>query len=299
MGSGGDWAAAGSGYDVPRPCFRFPESAAIALARAARYGEWRRGPIEPLSSPSGARRDEAKAVIASALARGGGWLDADEVSRLLDCYGLPLVEQRRTSTSHEAGLAADELGGLVALKAVAPGLVHKSDAGAVLLNLTGGAAVQEAAEAMTERLTEHGQVRTGLLVQRMAPEGVELLIGIAHDRQFGPVIACAAGGVVVELLKDVSVRIAPITLNDASEMLAELKIAPLLRGYRGTPACDLSSVEDVLTRLSALAEDLPDVAELDCNPVLASASGAMVLDARVRVEAADPPVPLGGRSRPG
>jgi acyl-CoA synthetase (NDP forming) len=183
----------------------------------------------------------------------------------------------------------------VALKAVAPGLGHKSDAGGVRLRLRGAEEVTTAAHEMAVRLTAAGHPPTGFTVQRMAPEGVELLAGIVHDPHFGPVVACGAGGVLVELLKDVSVRLTPLTAAEAAAMLRDLKSYPLLIGYRGRPACDTAALEQVLLRVSALADDLPQVAELDCNPVVALPTGAVIVDARVRVTPAEPPRPLGAR----
>src|SRR5205085_2671945 len=146
-----------------------------------------------------------------AVRRGGGWLRASEVQRLLSCYGVPVIGQRLASTPADAGYAALALGGgKFALKAIAPGLVHKSEAGGVRLGLVTADEVKDAAEAMAlrvERSTSHAP--TGFVVQRMAPPGVEMLVGVVNDRQFGPTIACGAGGTVVELLKDVSVRLAP------------------------------------------------------------------------------------------
>jgi acyl-CoA synthetase (NDP forming) len=168
-----------------------------------------------------------------------------------------------------------------------PGLVHKTEAGAVKLNLTADA-VHEAAVVMRERLPV-----SGFLVQRMAPGGVEMLAGVVHDPQFGPVLACGAGGVEVELLKDVAVRLTPLSPEDASAMVRELRTFPLLNGYRGAAVADVPGFEDILLRLSALANDLPDVAEVDCNPVIVSQTGTVIVDARVRVARAVPLRPLG------
>jgi acyl-CoA synthetase (NDP forming) len=122
-----------------------------------------------------------------------------------------------------------------------------------------------------------------------------MLVGVVNDPQFGPTVACGAGGTLVELLKDVSVRLSPVTRQDATGMLRELRSFPLLEGYRGSPHCDVGALEDVLVRISALAEDHPQIAELDCNPVIVSASGALVVDARVRVAPATPRRSLGAR----
>ena len=122
-----------------------------------------------------------------------------------------------------------------------------------------------------------------------------MLVGVVNDPQFGPTIACGAGGTLVELLKDVSVRLSPLTRPDAASMVRELRSFPLLEGYRGGPKCDVAALEDVLLRISALAEDHPYIAELDCNPVIVSASGALVVDARIRIAPASPRRPLGAR----
>ncbi|MBV8717889.1 MAG: acetate--CoA ligase family protein, partial [Chloroflexi bacterium] len=184
----------------------------------------------------------------------------------------------------------------MALKVVAPGLLHKSDAGGVLLHLGDARAVELAATRMSEAVTDAtGKTPSGFIVQRMAPPGVEMLVGVVNDPQFGPTIACGAGGTLVELLKDVSVRLTPLTRGDAASMLRELRSFPMLNGYRGAQPSDVGALEDVLLRIGALAEDHPAIAELDCNPVIVSQSGAIVVDARVRVEQVQQRRPIGAR----
>jgi acyl-CoA synthetase (NDP forming) len=129
----------------------------------------------------------------------------------------------------------------------------------------------------------------------MVPGGVEMLVGVTHDRLFGPVVACGAGGTAVELMRDVSVRIAPLTDLDASEMLRSLVSFPLLDGFRGAPKMDVAALEEMLLRVSALAEAHPEIMDMDCNPVMALPKGTVVVDARVRVEQPPPPKPLGAR----
>ena len=278
--------------DVRIPSFAFPEDAAIALARVARYGEWlARPPVVPPRFDD-FRRDEAAAIVAKALARGPGWLEPDETTALLACYGLPVLEQRRTTTAEEAARAAAELGGPVALKAIAPGLVHKTEAGAVRLGLDPNS-VADAAREMAARLEHSGFSPTGFVVQRMAEPGIEMIVGVVHDRQFGPVLACGAGGTLVELLKDVSVRLTPVGERDAEEMVRELRTYPLLTGYRGGPAYDVRALIDAILRVAAMVEDLPQVAELDLNPILVHERGATIVDARIRVEPTAP-TPLPG-----
>jgi acetyl coenzyme A synthetase (ADP forming)-like protein len=281
--------------DVRVPAYVFPEAAAIALGHVMRYGEWRERPLPPLPALADVRRDEAAAIVAASLADGGGWLPPAEVGHLLACYGLPLVDQQIVPTPEEAGRAAGALGGAVALKAVAPAVVHKTEAGAVRLDLSGARATTAAAREMAERLVASGQAPSGFVVQRMVPPGVEMIVGIVHDPQFGPVVACGAGGVLVELLGDVAVRLAPLTADDAERMVRELKSYPLLTGYRGAAPRDVAALEDVLLRVSALADDLPAIAELDCNPLVVQERGAVIVDARVRIAAVEAPRPLGAR----
>ena len=270
------------------PSYSFPETAAIALARTTRYRQWRERRETYPARFADLRTDEAAAVVAAALARGEGWLTAEEVAKICSCYGLPLIAQRVVTTVADAVVAAAEIGGKVALKAIAPGVIHKTEAGAVRLHLNGADAVRDAATEMSEKLTALGHPPSGFVVQQMANSGVEMLVGVVHDPQFGPVIACGAGGVQVELLKDVSVRLTPLASEDASEMIRELKTYPLLTGFRGSIPVDVAALEDGLLRVSAMVEDIPQIAELDCNPFVVHEIGATILDARMRVTEVEP-----------
>jgi acetyl coenzyme A synthetase (ADP forming)-like protein len=274
------------------PVFAFPEDAARAVTHAVEHGRWRRRPTGDVSTPAGCRPDEAASIIARALADGAGWLGPRDVGRLLDCYGLPLITARIVAGADAAAAAAAELGGPVALKAVAPGLVHKTDAGAVVLGLEGADAVRAGAGRIERAVASAGHRLDGLVVQPMAAAGVELLVGVVHDERFGPVIACGAGGTSVELLRDIAVRLAPLSDLDAAEMLRSLRTFPLLDGYRGAARCDLGAIEDVLRRVSALVEAHAEIAEIDANPVVAGADGALILDARIRVHPARASRPL-------
>ena len=270
------------------PSYSFPETAAIALARATRYAQWReRRETYPPRFPN-IRTDQAASVVAAALARGEGWLTPEELVEICSCYGLPLIEQRVVSTVEEAAVAAAEIGGEIALKAIAPGLLHKTEAGAVRLRLQDPEAVRAAASEMRERLSSIGHSLSGFVVQKMAKRGIEMLVGVVHDPQFGPVVACGAGGVQVELLKDVSVRLSPLSNEDASEMIRELRTYPLLNGFRGSAPADIRALEEALLRVSAMVEDLPQIAEFDCNPFVVHETGATILDSRIRVKAVEP-----------
>jgi acyl-CoA synthetase (NDP forming) len=289
MGNASTSASASASESRARvPTFDFPEYAARAVAHAARYGRWRRRPPGSVPSLVDVRSDEASAIIAAAAPDQAGWLGARDVAALLRCYGLPLIPTRIVDGAGQAESAAAEFGGAVALKAIAPGLLHKTDAGGVVLGLRGPAAVRRGVRQIEAAVAERGRQLDGLLVQPMAEPGVELLVGVVHDESFGPVIACGAGGSSTELLKDVAVRITPLSELDAKEMVRSLRTFPLLDGYRGTAPCDLDAIEDVLLRLSALVDAHPEIAELDLNPLIARADGARILDARVRVQAPPP-----------
>ena len=274
------------------PAYAFPEEAARALALAARYGRWRAAPAGRHRPLADVAPERAAAIISRALASGSEWLDPASVVALLDCYGLPLIDTRVVADADGAAAAAAQTGMPVALKAIARGLVHKSDAGGVRLNLDTPEAVRTAAAQIDASLAAEGYPLDGLVVQPMAPAGPELIVGVVHDPSFGPVLACGAGGTTAELLKDVAVRITPLTDADADQMLRALRTFPLLEGYRGAPPCRLEAVQDVLLRVSAMVEAHPEIVELDCNPLIALPDRAVIVDARVRVEQAPPPAPV-------
>ncbi len=280
------------------PSYPFPEDAARALAHAVRYGIWVETPEGVVPHYSDIKTSEGKALIADVLtslekASGddaansdGRWLLPDEVATLLGAYGVPMAAWRLAASPEEAGSAAEEMGGKVALKGVAPKLIHKTEARAVVLNLVGADAVKQAAVEMAARIAAEGTQVEKFFIQQMIPSGgVEMLVGVVHDKLFGPVVACGAGGTAVEVLKDVKVRITPLTDRDAHEMVTTLRTFPLLDGFRGAPKCDVAGLEEVLLRIAAMVEQHPEISEMDCNPVIVRPEGAVVVDARIRIEA--------------
>jgi acyl-CoA synthetase (NDP forming)/GNAT superfamily N-acetyltransferase len=274
------------------PCFRFPEDAARALGRAARYGAWRRAPagrVPDLDVDDAA----AAAIIARALGRGPGWLAPADAIALLDCYGVTQPRHAVAADGVAAAALARRWRCPIALKGIADGLVHRSDAGAVAVGLTGARTIERAADAMTARMQAAGYRPTGFLVQAMAAGGVELLVGAVADPTFGPVVAVAAGGTAVELLGDTALRLTPLTDRDAHDVVRELQTFPLLDGYRGAQPADVAAVEQVLLALSALMEAHHEIAEIECNPLMVSPDGALAVDVRARVEraVARPPEP--------
>jgi len=277
------------------PSYPFPEDAARALAHAVRYGIWAETPEGTVPQFADVKTSEGKALVADVLAdleKAGGdksrWLLPDEVAKLLGSYGVPMAQWRLAATPALAGAAAAELGGKVALKGVAPKLIHKTEAKAVVLNLEGAAEVEKQAVEMAARIAAQGTTVEKFFIQQMVPSGgVEMLVGVVHDKLFGPVVACGAGGTAVEVLKDVKVRITPLTDRDAHEMVTSLRTFPLLDGFRGAPKCDVAGLEDLLLRVAAMVEQHPEIAEMDCNPVIVRPEGAVIVDARIRIEALD------------
>jgi acyl-CoA synthetase (NDP forming)/RimJ/RimL family protein N-acetyltransferase len=280
------------GRDPSRvPTFSYPENAARALAHLVRHGDWRRQERGERPRLAGVRRGEAADLLAGAVAGGVGWMSPEETNRLLSCWGLPLVEERRVRGPSAAGRAAAELRGRVVLKAGGEGIVHKTELGAVELGLEGEVEVARAARRMTRRLRAAGLRPDVFVVQRELGAGVEMLAGITSDPLLGPLVACGAGGTGVEVLGDVAVRLAPLTDLEARRMVRSLTTFPLLDGYRGAPPADVAALEDVLLRLAALADAHPEIVELDCNPVVVAERGATVVDARVRVAPPPPRTP--------
>jgi acetyl coenzyme A synthetase (ADP forming)-like protein len=294
MGAGGTHAAL-RGADGSVPAFPYPESAASALAHAARYGELRIGDHQAPERFADLRPEQAQSVIAMALSREAGWLTFDEIASVLDAYGIRRVEQRQVADISSALQAARELGGPVALKAIVPGVTHKSDLGAVQLNLSTQSSVRRAAQQMTAHIESLEHSVAGFIVQTMAPSGAEMLVGAARDPQFGPVVLCGAGGTLVELVNDISARLAPLSRADARAMVRSLRSYPLLTGYRGSPVRDEGALEDILLRVGFLVNDIPEIVELDCNPVMVHEEGAVVVDARMRVAPPPPREFLGAR----
>jgi acyl-CoA synthetase (NDP forming) len=277
--------------------FATPEEAAHALGHAVRHARRRAAAADPPPELDGVDRDAAAAIVSSALGAGGGWLSPRDVERLLGAFGLPVARSRQVAAPTEAAAAAAELGGAVALKAVAPGLLHKSDVGAVWLGLQGEAELELAAAEIAATVRASGHELEGYLVQTMAPEGTELIVGVVGDPAFGPLVALGAGGTAAELIRDIQVRLAPLGRREAAEMLRALRTFPLLDGYRGRPRADLAAVEDVVLRVSALAAAHPEIVELDCNPVIAGPDGALIVDARVRIAAPPEHRPIGALDR--
>ena len=201
--------------------------------------------------------------------------------------GIPVIETKLARTKKEAISLSKRIGFPVALKIASPDIIHKSDSGGVKLGLTN---VTQAGNAYSEIMLSIRQkfpkARVqGVSVQKMARPGIEVIIGLSKDAQFGPVLMFGLGGILVEVLKDVSFRIVPLTRKDAEEMIREIKGYPLLQGYRGQEPADIPFLEQLIVKVSELAEQYPQIEELDLNPIFAYKDSAIAVDARIVLEA--------------
>ncbi|HEX6810386.1 MAG TPA: acetate--CoA ligase family protein [Planctomycetota bacterium] len=268
------------------PMYAFPEPAVIALARAARYGSWLRRPV---AAAVELRVDTARAkrAIEGADVSPDGWLPPAAVAEVLAAYGIRTCASAVAADEAGAIAAAERVGYPVALKLLAPTIVHKTEVGGVALRLRNASELRAALQRMRERLRELGRLAEmrGVLVQAMVEDGVETIVGVTASGEFGPLIGFGVGGVHVEVFRDVVFRLPPIDATDAREMLDQIRGAPLLAGVRGALPRDRDALVDVLLRTSRLAIDLPAIAELDLNPLMAlpAGHGAVAVDARIRV----------------
>jgi acetyl coenzyme A synthetase (ADP forming)-like protein len=271
---------------APIPSYAFPESAALALAKVTTYGRWRRRPVDPPPVVDRFDRDGIRRIVDGVLGRGGGWATSDEGTGLLSAAGIESAASRVAAHAEDALRAAADVHYPVALKALGPTLLHKTERRAVSLNVGDEAGLRAA---YADFATRFGDEMTAVLVQRMVPKGVEMIVGAVQDPLFGPLIACGTGGVLVDVLADTAFRLHPLTASDTRDMLGELRGSRLLRGYRGAPPADEAALRDVLLRISELVTAAPEIQELDLNPVMVLTSGACVADVRVRVEALSQP----------
>ncbi|AKN74507.1 CoA-binding protein [Streptomyces sp. PBH53] len=281
------------------PSYADPQAAARALAHAARRAAWLARPAGTVPDLDGVEAERARTVVEDHLAAhpGGGWLGPRACADLLACYGIPQISWAWAETEDEAVLAADRLrgsDGRVVMKAHWPELVHKSEQHAVLLDLRGDAQIRGA---FRDLRTRFAGLMTGVVLQPLAARGTELCAGVVQDEVFGPLVLFGLGGTATEVLADRAARLAPLTDHDVHDLITAPRCAPLLFGAAGNGPVDLGELEQLLLRLSRMAVDLPQLAEVDFNPVLATSGGVTVLDARVRLVPCRPQDPYLRRLR--
>ncbi len=222
-------------------------------------------------------------IIAHAKEEGRKLLLEHEAKSLISYYGIPTTKVRVAKSEEDAVKAADEIGYPVVLKIVSPDVIHKSDVGGVKVNLKSEEEVRDAYKSIISSVKENvpNARIVGVLVQEFAPSGLELIIGLIRDPQFGPTVMFGLGGIFVEVYKDVSFRVAPLTENDADSMIKEIKAYKLLTGFRGMESVDLEALKDALIKAGQVGLDNDEIAEMDLNPVIAYPNGLKVVDARI------------------
>jgi acetyl coenzyme A synthetase (ADP forming)-like protein len=267
------------------PSFGFPEDAVRALGKVVRYSEWRHRPLGHVVEVTDADVAAARAVVDGALASADElWLTARQTEQLLQAFGIPTARTQGAATPEEAAAAQRAIRGPVAVKLAAP--IHKTELEGVRLGLQTPDEAADAVRDMASRLRAEGRqdlLDHGFVVQEMVADGVEMVVGVSHDPSFGPVLMVGLGGTLVELLADVSLRIHPLTDHDVDDMLVGLQGYPLLTGYRGSEPVDVLALKNVLIRMSALVEAVPEIEELDLNPLFVRTSGVAAVDARIRL----------------
>jgi acetyl coenzyme A synthetase (ADP forming)-like protein len=283
VGTHGVPAALAALREAKLPTYSFPEGAALALARAVRYGRWLRRP--PGVTPEIAvDRERARAVLDRSK---DGWLAPDDVRELLAAYGLRVPRSHVARDAADAVRAAEAIGFPVALKLVSRQIVHKTDVGGVHLDLGSPEDVTRSFEAIRRSLAERDLLdqMDGVLVQEML-YGIETYVGMTRASDFGALVGFGIGGINIELWRDIAFRVHPLTDVDADEMLAQIRGAPLLEGFRGAPPADKQALSDAILRVDRMIGDHPAIQELDINPLCAlpPGSGAVAIDARIRIE---------------
>ncbi len=272
------------------PSYVFPESTAQALAKSYEYSERLKRPIGTVPTFADINKTRAETIVQNALARTEKhpvWLDTQEIVDLFSSYGIKFAQSGVATTPQQAVKMADNIGYPVALKLFSSTISHKTDVGGVVLNLSSAAEVKKAfsqIEQNLEKISRRSEMQ-GVTVQKMLAGGVELIVGVTEDKFFGPLIMFGLGGIYTELFKDVDFRIHPLTDYDAREMITSFKAHKILNGWRGAPPSDTGAIEDVLLRVSAMIEDIPEIQELDLNPLIAMpvGEGCVVADARISI----------------
>ena len=271
------------------PTYPHPEIPARIISRAVAYETRRRQPMGQVPRYVEIDLSKAQTICAKTLVdHGSSWLSTDETRDLLVAMKLPLVHGMLATSAEEAVKLARKICFPVAVKLASRQIVHKTEIGAVRLNLADEQAVRDAFEAIRSRLVQDHKLDAmeGVLVQPMLSGGIEVMVGMTRDPLFGPLLAFGLGGIHVEILGDVQFRITPLTDRDATAMVHEIKGYRLLQGYRGQPPADIKAIGDILLRISRLVEEIPDISELDLNPIFAlpEGQGCRIVDARIRVE---------------
>ncbi|HID85810.1 MAG TPA: CoA-binding protein, partial [Anaerolineae bacterium] len=264
------------------PNYPFPGRAAGAAEAMWRYRQWlEQPPLQVETFP--VEREKAREALERARAEGRVALGEAEARAVIQAYGLSVPRSELARTADEAVALAEEIGYPVALKIASPDILHKTDIGGVRLNLGNAEAVRDAFDLMTYRASRYMPEAEvwGALVQEMVPPGREVIVGMSSDPQFGPLLMFGMGGIYVEVLRDVSFRLAPVSRREARAMIEEVRSYPLLRGVRGERPSDLEAITETILRVSQLVTDFPEIVEMDINPLMVHEKGAVAIDVRM------------------
>ncbi len=276
------------------PSFKFPEDAARALGKAVEYSRWRSEPKGKFTHTRNRRFGEAAAIVAEVMGRGDEWLSLEETIKLLSIYGIDFLKTEFALTPSGASQKASTFRQHVVLKVNSRTVLHKSDVGGVKLDLEPSEVIVEA-EKMKTGVESLGHRVDGFTLQAMAEPGLEMFVGVTHDADFGPIVACGYGGTYVEAMKDISVRTTPLTDKDADSMLRSLRTFTILKGFRGEKPYDTAALTKLILSVNSMVEDIPEIQELDLNPVIVHNEGLTTVDARIRVGKTLPGVPEGAK----
>ncbi|MEM1509460.1 MAG: acetate--CoA ligase family protein [Thermofilaceae archaeon] len=267
------------------PAYESPEKALAAMGAIYRYKRLKEKLAKPKTFPNLKADPVAREIVRKALAEGRKALTPFEAARVAKAYGIPVLEKQLAESPEEAVRIANEIGYPVVLEVESPQIIHKTEVGGIVLGLNNAKEVTEAFKKIMENVkikAPEAEVR-GVAVRKMAPKGFESIIGMHRDSFFGPVIVFGSGGVLVELIKDVAFRVAPLSIEDAKEMVEETKSYRLLKGYRDQPECDIEAIIDALVRVSQLAIDIPEINDIDINPffVYEKGKGGLAIDVKI------------------
>ncbi len=272
------------------PVYRFPESAAKTFGALYRYSRWlNRQHLAPFRVKYDKQR--ASEIISGAMDQGKTYIGEIGGTELLKCYGFNVLPTKLAKTKEEAGTTADQMGYPVVMKIVSPQIIHKSDAGGVIVGPNNRQEAEDAFQTIVDNAKNYSpdaQIE-GVLIQKLAPKGHEVILGMTRYPIFGPLIMFGFGGIFVEVFQDVAFRLAPLSRNCARNMVRSIKCYKLLSGYRGQPKADIGTIEKMLVRLSDLVTDHPEIKELDINPLLVhtEGDGATVADCRFILESVE------------
>lgn len=264
------------------PVYCDPDAAVQALGHVVEYAAWRTNKVGCVPVLAGIDADPARLSIRSYLDSHpeGGWLEPGDISRIAQSYRLPALESALAFSESDVTFIVNRLGAPVAMKAVVPGLIHRSDRYGVAIDIPDA---RDARRQYRQFVHSFGRKLKSVQIQTMAPRGIELLVGVTQDPQFGPLVQIGAGGTTTDITADRTARLLPLTDLDAAHMLEQLRIYPLLRGFRGSPRLDIDTVLDTLHRVARLAQDNPEICELDINPLIVHADGCAAADIKMRL----------------